>query len=273
MSCKVDKVTDSLQQVAACLEQMQSSNVALDNLGTCPGYMDKSGHVHVVHAQPSAHVLSSAAGSMLCFLPPSESEMMEALSLSSRLDYSDTSECFRLLVLQNSVILRDALHRRALQVQATQFSSSGTNTSASAESSSSVSSGVVSLSDTGAVVDSDQGVANSKPSPSKNFQCPVCLGVMTEKEFDRHIKSWIVKSQRPISKKHTCTGIRDINHPLLQHFPQGSLPDKVGWLVSAIRGLVRPGAYDTLLPGGSGRHLIVAQRFAQLMNPVMPDHH
>lgn len=272
MSCKV---ADSLQQVAACLEQMQSSNVALDNLGTCPGYADVSGNVHVVHSQPSAQVLSSATDSVFCFLPPSEAELVEALSLSSRLNYSDSSECFRLLVFQNSVILRDALHRRALQVQATRSSSSGTNTSASALSSSTVSSGVVSLSDTGAVVDPfyDQGVANSKPSPSKTFQCPVCLGVMTEKEFDRHIKSWIVKCQRPICKKHTCTGIRDINHPLLQHCPQGSLPDKVGWLVSEIRGLVRPGAYDSLIPGGSGRHLIVAQRFAQLMNPVMPDNH
>ena len=272
MSCKV---TDSLQQVAACLEQLQSSDVALDNLGACPGFVGESGNVHVVHAQPSAHVSSSAAISVYCFLPPSESEMMEALSLSSRLNYSDSSECFRLLVFQNSVILREALHRRALQVQATQYSSSGTHTSSSAMSSSTVSSGVGSPSDTGAVAGSSNGadVSLSKPSPSKTFQCPVCLRVMTEKEFDRHIKTWIVKCQRPLSKKHTCSGIRDNNHPLLQHFPQGLLPDRVRWLVSDITGLVRPGAYDCLQPGGSGRHLIVAQRFAQLMNPVMPDKH
>ena len=154
-------------------------------------------------------------------------------------------------------------------------SSSNSSTMSSSMSSSTVFSGVVSPSDTGAVVGSSngQGVANSKPSPSKTFQCPVCFRVMTEKEFDRHIKTWIVKSHRPLSKKHTCPGIRDNNHPLLQHMPPGLFPDRVGWLVSEIRGLVRPGAYDCLQPGGSGRHLIVAQRFAQLMNPVMPDKH
>ena len=99
MSCQV---TDSLQQVAARLERMQSSDVGRDNLGVCPGFQGGSGNVHV--AQPSAHVSSSAADSVYCFLPPSESEMMEALSLSSRLNYSDSSECFRLLVFQNSVI-------------------------------------------------------------------------------------------------------------------------------------------------------------------------
>ena len=260
-------VGDGMQQVTASSRLMQPTTNNLSDMGHCPGCEDDSSSGCVLRAEPSDRAASSAGVKSVpeCFfLPPSDDELSEALTMSTNLDFSNSQDCFRVLVSQNSVILRDALHRRALQAQAAKSVLSSPTTTSSACTSSSGSDGTM------LPLTSGDGVGILKPSPPKNFQCPVCLSSMNEKDFDRHIKSWIVKSRRPSSRKTFCPGIREIGHPLLNSFPQGSLQDMVCWLVSDIRSLLRPGAYDTLQPGGSGRHLIVAQRFAQLQNPVAP---
>ena len=101
-----------------------------------------------------------------------------------------------------------------------------------------------------------------------NFQCPVCGIYLNEKDFDRHVHLWLQKciASGPI-KSGSCPGIRDRDHPLLQFFPNGSLQDSVQLLVSDIRALVRPGAYDAMSGPGSGRHLDVARRLEELQRP------
>ena len=267
-------VDDQLQQVVVRLGRM-------DAPGHCPGYSDVMHNGLEVNAQSSAHAASSAAVPLYTVVPPTDEELFEALSMSHGLDFSNNQDCFRVLVCQNSVILRDTLHRRALCNQSAQSRGSTPMSTSSAcstvSSSGSAGSGLAFASEEG-VVSAAGTVVIAVPSniaklcPPKNFQCPICLGWMNEKDFDRHVKGWLVKSRSSSQRKMPCLGIRNINHPFLRHYPISSLPQMVGWLVADIRSLVHPGAYDTMQPGGSGRHLIVAQRFARLLQAPNAEH-
>jgi hypothetical protein len=104
-----------------------------------------------------------------------------------------------------------------------------------------------------------------KVSPPKVFVCPLCPKILNEKDFSRHVLSWFDRFDNTEETQYDCPGITDGSHPLLRHFPHGSLRDRVHLLVKDIRSLVHPGAYDSLTPEGSGRHVPVAARFAFLL--------
>jgi hypothetical protein len=97
--------------------------------------------------------------------------------------------------------------------------------------------------------------------PSSTFQCPACGVMFNEKDFDRNVANGIVKiDQSAPVKDNTCAGFRDSAYPFLAHY-SGSHMVRVGLLVAEIRSMLHPGAYDSLSPNGSGRHLFVARRF------------
>ena len=181
---------------------------------------------------------------------PTMEEMCEALSMASTVDMQSSADCFRVLFYQNSVIIRDAIcHRRLLS-----RNSSGR---------SSVSSLTVSGESSGGSSDSQK---KPKLSPPQVFCCPVCPAQLNEKDFGRHVKDWPDKVGKRVPSGH-CPGIQDVNHPLLSRFPGNSLLESVSACSAYFKSLVRPGAYDSLRPEGSGRHIIVAQRISELMQP------
>ena len=189
---------------------------------------------------------------------PTVQELSHALEMGSSVNFENSGECFRVLFAQNRLLLRAEIHRSHPYSTVSLGNNSGSSRALSASpllSSSTNSSG------------------NSRPlgiSPPKKFQCPVCFTFNNEKDFDRHVKSWINKctASGPV-KSGVCPGIRALDHPLLQHIqvPNGSLQDSVQLLVSDIRSLVRPGAYASMTEQGSGRHLDVARRIAELQRP------
>jgi len=244
-----------------------------NSFGCCPGYIGAANGVGVLHIQqnvcdatpdvPSVSHFAVAADNRSLFnvVPPSEQELVDALLLGAHVDYQNSSECFRVLVTQNNVILRDAIgHRQQLLSGRVRAS----------EESSRASSGCSSLvSSEGSTPSS--GVGSSKRarvSPPRNFECPICHQFFNEKDFDRHISSWIAKCRTGanVVKAGHCAGIRDLSHPLLDHFDGESLDERVTQLVLDVRSLMHPGAYDAMSAQGSGRHVDVAKRFAQYLN-------
>jgi hypothetical protein len=240
-----DGVSPGFRNDGVCYSSLTASRDLADEspiLGSC---------AHVVESDDGPNHLSAVS-------PPSEQELVSALSMASHLDFSNPSECFRVLIAQNSVILRDAIYRRQLVARVSNSSSLGSPLASS-------SSGLLSSSGSSS---SAYEVGNGiiKQSPPKLFQCPICLHMLNEKDFDRHVFSWIGKSHKvsPV-KSGRCAGIRDSRHPLLQQFPHGTLSERVVALVTDIRSYLRPGAYDAMGPQGSGRHVSVAQRLQFLM--------
>jgi hypothetical protein len=111
------------------------------------------------------------------------------------------------------------------------------------------------------------GTKKPKPVPPKVFRCPVCNDLLNEKDFARHIGTWVDKLDKDeIVKTGMCPGVRDPNHPLLQRFPGDNLSERVQCLVRNIKSLVRPGAYDAMTSEGSGRHIDVDQRISFLLS-------
>ncbi len=186
-------------------------------------------------------------------------EEMEA-ALHSNVDEMSSEDCLRALVKQNNVLLRDAIWRR--QHMATIGSSSGRSGSLrSSLTTTGSSSGGLSSESSGC----NSPLTNKKLSPPKAFECPICHHCFNEKDFDRHILAWISKVGKtgPVRPDH-CAGIRDSEHPLLHRYPHGTLAERVQCVVTNIRSLLHPGAYDALSADGSGRQHIVAARFAFL---------
>jgi len=185
-------------------------------------------------------------------LAPSMVEMCEALQMGQNVDFASSSDCFRVLFTQNSVILREAIaNRRQFFVERSSSRNSTLSSNAT--------------SGTGTSGDSSGSQKKPKASPPQVFQCPVCPALLNEKDFDRHILDWIRKVGKPANG--FCPGIQDVNHPLFSLFPMMHLEDRLDALVSDIRSLIHPGAYDALSAEGSGRHIVVAQRFAELLRP------
>lgn len=248
---------------------MQSSALAD---GVCPGFpddrvcyssltasRDPADDLPVLGSSAHVHASDDGHNHVSVVFPPSEQELISALALASHLDFSNQSECFRVLIAQNSVILRDAIYRRQLVAKVSNSGSSGSPLASS-------SSGLLSSSASSSSA-CEVGSGIIKQSPPKVFQCPICLQMLNEKDFDRHVFSWIGKSHKVSPVKHgRCSGIRDSRHPLLQQFPHGTLSERVVALVTDIRSYLRPGAYDALGPQGSGRHVSVAQRLEFLMS-------
>ena len=197
-------------------------------------------------------------------LPSSPSIVEMEAALQSDVASMSNEDCLRALVMQNNVLIRDAIWRR--RHFAIADSSSYTGQSGSLRSSlttTGTSSGRVSSGDSGGV-----SPIRKRRSPPKVFVCPVCQKHLNEKDFDRHISSWIAKCRTGanVVKAGHCAGIRDLSHPLLDHFDGESLDERVTQLVLDVRSLMHPGAYDAMSAQGSGRHVDVAKRFAQYLN-------
>jgi hypothetical protein len=244
--------------------------------GECPGYNDPAISAVLIHGVDRVQEEMSAIEG------PTDQEVLDALRMGSSVDYHNHNDCFRVLITQNHVILRDVICNRMRK----QFRSPGVENDESGESSiglrSLQASALVSrdgsasrpiAADSAVVISSRNTVLCSqskKPklaasvSPPRLFQCPACGAMFNEKDFDRHVAHWIVKSDQsaPV-KDNTCAGFRDGAHPFLAHYV-GSHMVRVGLLVAEIRSMLHPGAYDSLSPNGSGRHHVVARRFETL---------
>jgi hypothetical protein len=232
--------------------------------GECPGFTPSDGFfapIPVFSALSDVAVdgshdvndivseLNAAVQSMV--VAPTEEEMFEALSMGSSVDVTNSADCFRVLFHQNSVILREAISQRrdARVVSVSRNSNLSSMTTSGGNSSGS------------------DARKKLRLSPPQVFQCPVCPQVLNEKDFSRHVKDWVEKVGTRVVASGHCPGIQDENHPLLIHFTSGDLKARVRSLSADIRSLVHPGAYDTMRPEGSGRHIDVANRIAALMQP------
>ena len=188
---------------------------------------------------------------------PSVAEMEAALQ--SNVELMNSADCLRALVMQNNVLIRDAIWRRQHIAVGSSSGQSGSlcsslTTTGSASGHSSGDSGGVSP------------IRKKKVSPPKVFECPVCHDRLNEKDFDRHIFAWTAKVDKTgVVRCDSCAGIRDVNHPLLQRYPHGTLAQRVSCVVTCIRSLLHPGAYDAMSAEGSGRHILVAERVAWLL--------
>ena len=232
----------------------------LDQLGELPSLFVADNHPDQL---PVILLPPSAEQAAIVVQPPSVAEMRHALSMGENVDLSSPSDCFRVLFVQNNVILRDALWHRSLNLQLSRSASSGGSYPSGG--CSPKSSGHSSI--TG--VNGNTGTKKPKPGPPKVFRCPVCPELLNEKDFARHIGNWVDKVDKDeIVRSHVCPGVRDPNHPLLQRFPGGNLSERVQCLVRDIRSLVRPGAYDAMSPEGSGRHIDVEHRITFLLSRV-----
>lgn len=258
-----------LHHLSQSLEAMQRSLV-----GESPGLSlalggSEAGGAPFIDDFPDEHAL---VDENLRFSAPTDEEFADALQ-TGNIDDMSSEQCLKALVKQNNVLIRDAMWRnRRLPMHQRVDGSYGSGLVSGSGCSGSLRSSLVSSAPDSMVntSDSSSGSGSSskrvKVSPPKHFLCPICSHYMNEKDFSRHIQSWNSKvvSSGPV-RADGCAGIQDVNHPLLRYFPDGSLAERVQCLVRDLRSLVHPGAYDAMSAEGSGRHLIVADRFASLL--------
>jgi hypothetical protein len=204
----------------------------------------------------SAHPIAADCPSN-SIVAPSLEEMCDALAMGGAVDLGNSQECFRVLFAQNNVILREAICSRRLLLVERSASRSSTLSSMTTSGTSAGSSG-----------SSQKKLKLSQGSPPKVFCCPLCSVMLNEKDFDRHVLAWVKKVGKRVVHSGDCPGIQDLNHPLISRFPHGELVDRVDACSSDIRSLLHPGAYDSLSPEGSGRHIIVSQRIAAMMQSI-----
>jgi hypothetical protein len=260
---------DELRDRVSCL--MATIRRHEDGSGLCPDLRDLNNDPRLEDAvplTPSVVDLSQKENVGVALLDvavpaviaPSQQEMLDALRLGESVDYSNSQDCFRVLIHQNIVLLREAIHRKSHLPLAIGSGSLGSSLLSP-----------VSYPSLRASPARAQGISKrSRPgsnsaSPPKCFQCPLCLQFCNEKDFDRHVLNWIEKSQQTgVIRAGCCGGIRDHDHPLLHRFPGLHHVDRVTALVNHIRSLLHPGAYDSLSAQGSGRHVVVAQHFELL---------
>jgi hypothetical protein len=258
---RISEIVELRDRVCCLLDMIRHAD-AKD--GLCPGFCH---HGQDQYAPVPCQVAIPPA---MPFMPaPSKDELLAALRLGESLDYGNSQACFRVLVTQNSVLLRDAISRQEHPVVLRGCVGSG-------------SSGA-SLGSTGSHNVSGSSVTSSPPgeeifkrsrrgasvSPPKNFQCPFCLKFNNEKDFDRHVMNWNELSHHHgVVREGCCGGVRDHQHPFLSHFAGDHHVDRVAALVKDIRSLLHPGAYDSLNAEGSGRHINVAHRLQYLASPL-----
>ena len=204
-----------------------------DQIGVGPGVVDS--------------VLSAPA--FVLPAPPSVEELEAALYIGSNPASMSSDQCLRALLLQNSVMLREFIWRKKYTAEISTRSSSLHSSAPSSAGSSNVSSPTL-----------------HRAAPPANFECPVCPRKYNEKDFDRHVFKWIGRESIPF-KHGSCPGIRDPNDPLLQRFV-GTHAQRVVGLVTDIRAILHPGAYDSMSPTGSGRHVNVTARISELRIPL-----
>jgi hypothetical protein len=240
--------------------------------GDSPGYEDPAISAVLIHG------VDRLQKQMAEVQLPSDQEVLDALSMGSTLDYRNFNDCFRVLVAQNNVLLRNCICKR-VRKQSDVYIGGVENVVASGQSSSELlslqgSAHVSHVCSQARVAEGSSPVVvgsnRKKPrlsasvSPPRVFQCPCCGEMFNEKDFDRHVSAWKTKSEQtgPV-KDNTCSGFRDADHIFLSHFT-GTHMERVGHLVAEIRSMLNHGANYSIIPNGSGRHVFVARRFAVL---------
>ena len=186
---------------------------------------------------------------------PSIGEWETALKLGTAITFpagdivSPETHMLRVILIQNNLIVRDRLAQRKRQMCSLQSSDSTSPFDGSAMASAG---------------------GSGKCSPPAVFPCPFCKKSFNEKDFDRHVKNWQGKEELATIKSNVCPGPRNVDDPFLVHFT-GSHSQRVAALIAGVRSLLRPGAYDSMSPTGSGRHRAVIAHFAALQRSILPE--
>ena len=101
---------------------------------------------------------------------------------------------------------------------------------------------------------------SGSPSLPAVFQCPVCdTPPMTEKSFDKHIKSLM----DPDSNQR-CR--MPIGHLLLQHF-EGPHEQRLQAFCISVRRKIHPGSNVAHSESGTGNHIVLAAYYDELLKP------
>ena len=186
--------------------------------GDSPGFDDPALTAVLIHG------VDRVQKQMASVQLPSDQEVFDALSMGNSLDYRNFNDCFRVLIAQNNVLLRNCICKRVRKQSDIYIDCGVENVAASGQSSGGLSlqgsSHVSHVGSEARVVEgsSPVGVGSNrkKPrlsasvSPPRVFQCPCCGVMFNEKDFDRHVLAWITKSDQtgPV-KDNTCSGFRD----------------------------------------------------------------
>jgi hypothetical protein len=200
--------------------------------------------------------------------PPTAQEFQNAIRAGSDALEHATDDTTRALLLQHDVLLRHHLSQRSSVLSSGSGHSLTTSTGSSTFDSprdppSSLDVGVTD----GAVIDGVTGFIVIHPSPAKVFRCPLCPAVLSEKDFARHIDTWLSRDATGDTKRlrrNQCPGI-PLNHAYLQRFvAEGSHREQVRCLHATVRAMLRPGCGPAQTPQGSGNHLAVEAFFRSL---------
>ncbi len=196
--------------------------------------------------------------------PPSDEEFRLAIEAGAAALKAQPDVVSRGLLMQQDVLLRyfhcngqrSSGSRSMFSLSAT--TSSGSSCACSCHSSSSADS-VVAAADAGAPV--VNGVIPGNPPALKVFRCPVCpdsSALLNERDFGRHVDSWLKRCDRVGCKKlrrNQCPGVPD-DHPFLSDY-EGSHRERVRILHAAVRSRMHPGCIAGSSAQGSGNHLAV----------------
>ena len=207
--------------------------------------------------------------------PPTAQEFQNAIHAGSVALEHATDGTTRALLLQQDVLLRHHLSQRSSVLSSGSGPSLTTSTGSSNFDSPrdplpSHDDGATDCATHGSVVDGGTGVIVVHPlPPAKVFRCPLCPQpcVLSEKDFARHIDTWISRDSAGSSKRlrrNQCPGF-PLNHPYLQRFgADGSHREQVRCLHATVRAMLHPGSNAAQTPQGSGNHLQVEALFRSL---------
>lgn len=225
-------------------------------VGDAPGSHDTlSGQLSVAFA--SVGFVQDQAP--VAILPPSDRDIRLAIQAGSDALKDSRDNVTRALLMQQDVLLRHMLFQRFVA------SSSGSTSfvSLTSSSSSSASGGSPQSCDgqPGVTAGVAAGVIN-KVAPPKNFRCPMCPATLNERDFARHIDSWLKRDGSQRLRSNQCPGVVE-DHIYLRGF-QGSAREKVRCFHAEIRRLIHPGCDAARSPQGSGNHIAVEAYLRQL---------
>jgi hypothetical protein len=192
--------------------------------------------------------------------PPTAQEFQLAIRAGSEALQHATDDTTRALLMQQDVLLRHHLSQRCSVLSSGSCHSLTTSTATSSSDDSPRSDDVVIG---GAVVD---GVISAHSSPGKVFRCPLCPAQLSERDFARHIDTWLSRDGSKKLRRNQCPGF-PLNHAYLRKFSENlSHRDQVRCLHAAVRTMLHPGCGPAQTPQGSGHHLAVEAYFRSLSN-------
>ncbi len=195
--------------------------------------------------------------------PPSDLEFrlaIQAGTAAMKVSVESRDTVTQALLMQQDVLLRHILCQRSGP------SSSGSMSFVSSSSSSLSSTSGSSFSSGDGQPGVSAGVAMAgvivKISPPKNFKCPMCPAILNERDFGRHIDTWLDRDGSKRLRSNQCPGVGE-GHKYLRSF-HGSHSEKVGCFHAAVRRLIHPGCDAARSAQGSGNHIAVEAFLRQL---------